>query len=69
MMLLEQQFSNSPIQNLKEVIIQITLILLFSNIKKLEVAQSNPKFTLIEGDIRDRETCMIAVEDCDNVLH
>ncbi|WP_339922423.1 SDR family oxidoreductase [uncultured Cyclobacterium sp.] len=39
------------------------------NIENLEAAQSNPNFTLIEGDIRDRETCMKAVAGCDYVFH
>ena len=30
---------------------------------------SNPKFTFIEGDIRDLETCKTAVQGCDYVLH
>ena len=30
---------------------------------------SNPKFTFIEGDIRDLETCKTAVEGCDYVFH
>ncbi|WP_339904242.1 NAD-dependent epimerase/dehydratase family protein, partial [uncultured Cyclobacterium sp.] len=38
-------------------------------IENLKVAQSNPNFTLIEGDIRDRDTCLKAVEGCDYVLH
>ena len=46
-----------------------TIVVQFSDKLSLEVAQSNPKFTLIEGDIRDRETCMKAVEDCGYVLH
>ncbi|GAB2989202.1 SDR family oxidoreductase [Cyclobacterium sediminis] len=38
-------------------------------IENLKDAQSNPNFTLKEGDIRDRNTCMEAVEGCDYVLH
>ncbi|WP_339709613.1 SDR family oxidoreductase [Cyclobacterium amurskyense] len=38
-------------------------------IENLEAAKSNPNFTLIEGDIRDRNTCIKAVEGCDYVLH
>jgi len=39
------------------------------NIKNLEEAQKSPNFTLIEGDIRNKETCMEAVAGCDYVLH
>jgi len=39
------------------------------NIKNLEEAQKSPKFTLIEGDIRNKETCMEAVAGCDYVFH
>lgn len=35
----------------------------------IEPFLSNPNFRLIEGDIRDLETCIIAVEGCDYVLH
>ncbi|AKP52428.1 SDR family oxidoreductase [Cyclobacterium amurskyense] len=38
-------------------------------IENLKDAQKNPNFTLIKGDIRDRDTCMKAVEGCDYVLH
>tara|TARA_R110002124_G_scaffold170608_4_gene338208 strand:- start:16118 stop:17167 length:1050 start_codon:yes stop_codon:yes gene_type:complete len=38
-------------------------------IENLKDAQINSNFTLIEGDIRDRDTCMKAVEGCDYVLH
>ncbi|MBI0400156.1 SDR family oxidoreductase [Cyclobacterium marinum] len=39
------------------------------NIQNLELAQSNANFTLIEGDIRDKDTCFQAVEGCDYVFH
>ncbi|AEL26812.1 SDR family oxidoreductase [Cyclobacterium marinum] len=39
------------------------------NIQNLELAQSNANFTLIEGDIRDKDTCIQAVEGCDYVFH
>jgi UDP-N-acetylglucosamine 4-epimerase len=39
------------------------------NIRNLEEAQKNENFTLIEGDIRDKETCSKAVEGCEYVLH
>tara|TARA_R110002096_G_scaffold427627_1_gene638487 strand:+ start:1095 stop:2147 length:1053 start_codon:yes stop_codon:yes gene_type:complete len=38
-------------------------------IENLKDAQNNPNFTLIKGDIRNRDTCMKAVEGCDYVLH
>lgn len=39
------------------------------NIENLAEAQKNGTFTLIEGDIRNRDTCMEAVAGCDYVLH
>ena len=39
------------------------------NINNLTEAEKNPNFTLIEGDIRNRDTCMEAVAGCDYVLH
>lgn len=39
------------------------------SIHNLTSAQKNPKFTLLEGDIRDREVCKKAVEGCDYVFH
>ena len=35
----------------------------------VEPMLSNPNFSLIEGDIRDAETCAEAVKGCDYVLH
>ena len=32
-------------------------------------ALNHPNFSLIEGDIRDMQTCELAVKDCDLVLH
>jgi len=37
--------------------------------KNLEQALKNPAFTLIEGDIRNYEDCIKAVQGCDVVLH
>ncbi|MDP9960197.1 SDR family oxidoreductase [Chryseobacterium lathyri] len=37
--------------------------------RNIEPFISNPKFTLIEGDIRDFETCIKAVQGVDYVLH
>ncbi|EPR66320.1 SDR family oxidoreductase [Cyclobacterium qasimii] len=39
------------------------------NIGNLEDAKKNSNFTLLEGDIRDRETCMKAVAGCEYVFH
>ncbi|MCI6288169.1 MAG: SDR family NAD(P)-dependent oxidoreductase, partial [Lentisphaeria bacterium] len=43
----------------------------FSTGKRENLAsfQNHPKFTLIEGDIRDLPTCRRAVEGVDYVLH
>lgn len=38
-------------------------------IKNLEEFRDNPKFSFIEGDIRDYETCLTATKDVDYVLH
>ena len=35
----------------------------------LSEALNHPNFSLIEGDIRDMQTCELAVKDCDLVLH
>jgi UDP-N-acetylglucosamine 4-epimerase len=35
----------------------------------LSEALNHPNFSLIEGDIRDLQTCELAVKDCDLVLH
>jgi UDP-N-acetylglucosamine 4-epimerase len=35
----------------------------------LSEALNHPDFSLIEGDIRDMQTCELAVKDCDLVLH
>ena len=39
--------------------------------KKSNVSEAlnHPNFSLIEGDIRDLQTCELAVKDCDLVLH
>ena len=39
--------------------------------KKSNVSETlnHPNFSLIEGDIRDMQTCELAVKDCDLVLH
>jgi len=37
--------------------------------ENLEQALKNPSFTLIEGDIRNYEDCLKAVQGCDVVLH
>jgi UDP-N-acetylglucosamine 4-epimerase len=39
--------------------------------KKSNVSEAlnHPNFSLIEGDIRDMQTCELAVKDCDLVLH
>jgi UDP-N-acetylglucosamine 4-epimerase len=37
--------------------------------ENLENARQNPKFILIEGDIRNYEDCVKAVQGCDYVLH
>jgi len=37
--------------------------------KNIEKHFSNPNFTLIEGDIRDYETCINATENVDYILH
>lgn len=37
--------------------------------ENLQVALKNKKFRLIEGDIRNFEDCILAVEGCDYVLH
>lgn len=37
--------------------------------ENLVAFQNNPNFELIEGDIRDLETCQKAVKDCKYVLH
>lgn len=43
----------------------------FSNgfLKNLEPFRQNPRFALVEGDIRDPETCQQACKDMDIVLH
>ena len=38
-------------------------------LNNIEEFNSNPKFTFIEGDIRDLDTCKTAVRGCDYVLH
>ncbi len=38
-------------------------------LQNIEEFISNPKFTFIEGDIRDLETCKTSVKGCDYVLH
>jgi UDP-N-acetylglucosamine/UDP-N-acetylgalactosamine 4-epimerase len=39
--------------------------------KKSNVSEvlNHPNFSLIEGDIRDMQTCELAVKDCDIILH
>ncbi len=38
-------------------------------LKNTESFQTNPKFTFIEGDIKDFDTCLTATKDVDYVLH
>ena len=50
---------------------QVVVLDNFSTGKRENLAQcaGNPDFTLIEGDIRDFETCKEAVSGCDYVFH
>ena len=60
--------------NLVEYFLQNNKIVCLDNLstgfyKNLEEFIANPNFTFIEGDIRDLETCRMAVKGCDYIFH